>query len=245
MALGDRINEIRKQKKMSIDTLCELSGIPKGTLSKITAGITTNPALNTVQAIAKALGCRLDDFDDVPRVYSEDLLVLPDELTYIKKYRSLDDHGKKIVDFVLSEEAERVEVAASAAKTSVYDMVEYYTPVSAGRGVMLDGTGEFFHYNVVANRYTEKADFTLRVQGHSMEPRFHDGDRLLVEEAPDVDFGEVGIFVVDGQGYVKVKGDMRLLSINPKYPGVEIDEYTYYRCVGRVIGTLDPSWVVE
>lgn len=61
MGLGGRINEIRKQKGMSIDDLCERSGIPKGTLSKITAEITTSPTLDTVRAIANALGCTLDD----------------------------------------------------------------------------------------------------------------------------------------------------------------------------------------
>ena len=64
MSLGDKINEIRKQKGLSIDDLCALSGIPKGTLSKITAGITTSPTLDTVRAIANALECRLDDLDD-------------------------------------------------------------------------------------------------------------------------------------------------------------------------------------
>ena len=60
----ERINEIRKQKKMSINQLSELSGVPKGTLSKITAGITTNPNLDTLKAIARTLECTLDDFDD-------------------------------------------------------------------------------------------------------------------------------------------------------------------------------------
>lgn len=64
MSLGSKINEIRKRKGLSIDELCELSGIPKGTLSKITAGITTSPTLDTVRAIANALGCKLDDLDD-------------------------------------------------------------------------------------------------------------------------------------------------------------------------------------
>ena len=64
MSLGSRINEIRKERGMSIDDLCALSGVPKGTLSKITAGITTSPTLDTVKAIAKALNCHLDDLDD-------------------------------------------------------------------------------------------------------------------------------------------------------------------------------------
>ena len=64
----ERINEIRKAKNMSIDDLCVKSGIPKSTISKITAGITTNPTLDTMQAIARALGCRLDDFNDAPPI---------------------------------------------------------------------------------------------------------------------------------------------------------------------------------
>lgn len=67
MSLGSRINDIRKEKGISLDELCERSGVPKGTLSKITAGITDNPTLETVKAIARALGCTLDDFDDEPR----------------------------------------------------------------------------------------------------------------------------------------------------------------------------------
>lgn len=60
----EKINVIRKEKGLSVDDLVELSGIPKGTLSKITAGITKNPSLETVSAIAKALGCTLDDLRD-------------------------------------------------------------------------------------------------------------------------------------------------------------------------------------
>ena len=59
----EMINEIRKKKNLSVDELAELSGVPKSTLAKITAGITTNPNLETVKAIARALGCKLDDFD--------------------------------------------------------------------------------------------------------------------------------------------------------------------------------------
>ena len=32
-----------------------------------------------------------------------------DEQTHIKKYRTLDKHGKKVVDIVLKEEVERIE----------------------------------------------------------------------------------------------------------------------------------------
>lgn len=96
MGLGDRINAIRKAKKISIDELCERSGVPKGTLSKITAGITSNPTLDTVQAIAKALDCRLDDFDDPPKKQNIDLL----KEALNRNYDALNEDGRqRLVDY--------------------------------------------------------------------------------------------------------------------------------------------------
>lgn len=60
----ERINEIRKERKITLDELAELSGVPKSTLSKITSGQTQNPNLDTVKAIAKALNVPVDYFDD-------------------------------------------------------------------------------------------------------------------------------------------------------------------------------------
>ncbi len=55
------VNGRRKELGMSVDELVKISGIPKGTISKITAGINTNPTLTTVMAICKALNCSLND----------------------------------------------------------------------------------------------------------------------------------------------------------------------------------------
>ena len=44
----DSFNEMRKKSGMSLDELSEKSGVPKGTLSKITSGITKAPASSSV-----------------------------------------------------------------------------------------------------------------------------------------------------------------------------------------------------
>ena len=105
----EKINEIRKAKNMSIDELCERSGIPKSTISKITAGITTNPTLDTIQAIARALGCRLDDFDDTPKNEKNTSPELSDEAKKIAKdYEGLDRHGRNMTKIVITEEQKRM-----------------------------------------------------------------------------------------------------------------------------------------
>lgn len=61
MYFNDYINNRRKQLSMSVDELVIKSGIPKGTLSKITAGFNTNPTLSTIEALCKALDCTIDE----------------------------------------------------------------------------------------------------------------------------------------------------------------------------------------
>ena len=119
----EKINEMRKYIGMSIDELSEKSGVPKGTLSKVTAGITKNPSVDTVKSIVHAMGFTLDDLDDFPEVKNKDNFSIS-EIDHIKKYRSLDDHGKNMIDTVLEMECARcadeyVEIAARGGKYKV------------------------------------------------------------------------------------------------------------------------------
>jgi transcriptional regulator with XRE-family HTH domain len=59
----EAFNIIRKESGMSLDELSEASGVPKGTLSKITAGITKSPSIETMRALVHAMGRTLDDLD--------------------------------------------------------------------------------------------------------------------------------------------------------------------------------------
>ena len=61
MNFNEFVNFKRKQLNLSVDDLVRISGIPKGTLSKITAGINTNPKLSTIEALCIALNCSLDE----------------------------------------------------------------------------------------------------------------------------------------------------------------------------------------
>ena len=51
-------------KKMKIETLSQKSGVPISTLKKILSGVTKDPQIDTIKAIARALECTLEDFDD-------------------------------------------------------------------------------------------------------------------------------------------------------------------------------------
>lgn len=63
MELGDLIARYRKDSGLTIDELAQKSGVPKGTITKILGGVTKAPTLDTVKALAHALGKTLADFD--------------------------------------------------------------------------------------------------------------------------------------------------------------------------------------
>lgn len=245
MTLGENINKIRKEKGISIDELCRLSGVPKGTLSKITAGITANPTLDTIQAITRALNCRLDDLDDSPRPRS----LTQNEYDHIKKYRALDRHGKKIVDYVLDEETERMQALAQQAQTEEYDdiiNVDFASlKASAGNGFQLFDDCPSDKLKVLYNEKTRQADICIQVSGHSMEPVFNNDDILLVRKQPSVDIGEYGIFIINNNGFVKKQGTDRLISVNDDFDDIYPTEFDDIRCYGKVIGTLAKEWVIE
>ena len=116
-------------------------------------------------------------------------------------------------------------------------VVLYELPVSAGVGTFLDGIGTS-DILIPDNAKTGDADYALRISGNSMEPKYHNGDILLVEETDGVEVGEAGIFILDGAGYFKIFGGDRLVSLNPEYKDIPLRDFTEVSCCGRVIGKL-------
>ena len=113
----------------------------------------------------------------------------------------------------------------------------YDLPVSAGPGVYLDdSTADTI--NIPDNERTASTDFALRISGNSMEPKYHDGDILLVEDTDSVEIGELGIFILDGNGYFKKYAGDRLVSLNEAYGDILLRDYAEAVCCGRVVGKL-------
>ena len=111
----------------------------------------------------------------------------------------------------------------------------YDLPVSAGPGEYLDGDSSET-VTLSASEVSESIDYALRISGNSMEPKFRDGDILLVQNAESVEIGELGIFILDGNGYFKCFGGDSLISLNPAYGQILLKDFNEVSCVGRVIG---------
>ena len=98
---------------------------------------------------------------------------------------------------------------------------------------LADATEEL---RIKVTRTSAAADYALRISGNSMEPEFCDGDILLVREQSELDVGELGIFIGDGEGYFKRFMGQTLRSLNPAYKDIPISSFGEFRCCGKVIG---------
>jgi repressor LexA len=94
------------------------------------------------------------------------------------------------------------------------------------------------------------------VSGNSMEPVYHDGQIVWVQQCESLAIGQVGVFIYDGEGYLKVYseqepdvsvrddftdsyGEVRMqpvmLSYNQDYAPRAIVPGAAFRVVGRVL----------
>lgn len=246
-----RIKKVKNEKKITNEKLAELTGIPLGTLSKIMAGMSDSPKLSNIVAIAEVLGCSLDYIVNGTPDNINNYTLSPEEMDFIELYRQLDSHSKEVVRTIAQKEAERAVVSstarqksakilstpASASRIGKRTVLLYDLSVSAGTGVYLDDA-QTSEISIPDNEKTRMADFALRINGNSMEPKYHDGDIVLVEDTDSVEVGELGIFVLDGNGYFKVFGGDRLVSLNSDYGDIILRGYSEVVCCGRVVGKL-------
>ena len=113
----------------------------------------------------------------------------------------------------------------------------YSLAVSAGTGQFLDG--EDYEMVEVGQEVPEGSNFGVRVAGDSMEPRFHNGQIIWVRQQRSLMTGEIGIFLYDGNAYLKQlvarEGRVALHSLNPHYEDIFISDALPLRVLGKVL----------
>lgn len=138
---------------------------------------------------------------------------------------------------ILHPVASRGRYAGDSVRTEKRPIDLYELPVSAGVGHYLDGVATET-ISIPVTEKTAEASYALRISGNSMEPKYHDGDVLLVKESDGIEVGELGIFLLDGCGFFKVYGGDRLISLNPEYAPILLKEFSDVQCRGQVVGKL-------
>lgn len=168
-----------------------------------------------------------------------------DTLNLLEKYIALDDIGKNHVRDAIERESDRI-MKLEEAKAQIEQLKRELARQSIPKmlytfmqHIACAGTGFYFEdipSETIEAPYKEGADFIIGVNGDSMEPDYHDGDKLYVQKTSALSIGDVGIFTVWNECFVKELGDHGLISRNPEYDN--IPENDDVRLIGRVLGKV-------
>lgn len=191
-----------------------------------------------------------------------DVLDVPDMYSFFMsgaKEHQLNDEGlKKLYDYRDDLVASGKYTPTPRRKSNPVRMIEM--PVSTlGASA---GTGEFLsEENIELMRFPENsvpvnADFAIRVVGDSMEPVYQDHQLVWVQICNALTPGDVGIFVLDGEGYIKayderepdedvrddftdsngvMHGQPMLISYNEKYAPKIVTTSSSFKICGKVL----------
>lgn len=223
--IAEKIKKFAKRQHIAISTMLEEIGLGRNTMTNFK---TSMPKADNLAKIADYLNCSVDyllgrtDDPVLHKSKEESIIRIHTASTSTKNTKTSSPQP--------DEEAETQQVIAR----QYFDM-----PASAGTGEWLGDDGSYSIINVPLTDESRRADFIIRVAGDSMEPRFYSGDKLLILETRTLDVGDIGVFVLNGESYVKKLGNSKLISINPAYGDIPYDKNDTISVVGKVIGKVE------
>ena len=156
----------------------------------------------------------------------------------INPFRNLNETGvAKVMDYIhLLEKSGEYKTADIIPIHILRERKVFYTTVSAGTGSLLDGE-DYEMYT--SPDIPEEASFGVYVSGDSMEPRYHNEELIWIEQTEQLEDGEIGIFYLDGNAYVKKfqnnENGTYLVSLNKKYDPIPVTENNSFKIFGRVL----------
>ncbi len=239
--LCERIRFYRERAGMEQKTLAKLIGVTGNAVSNWENG-RGRPDINLLPDICRALNVTMYDLFDME---DPGIRYSAGEQIFLDQYKQLSPGHRMAVDQMV-DTLLKVQIAESVPL--IRRLTFYQKSLAAGVGDPSEIDDEGQPIFLYASREVDRADCVFTVNGDSMEPEYHNGDMVLVSripDAPDLQLGEVGAFIVGNETYIKVYREEGLESLNPKYPIMHFHDAESVYLIGRVTGILDPKQVAS
>lgn len=240
--LGERIKCSREAKGLLQNDLAKLIGVKSSGVISNWENDLNKPDAEKIVRLCNVLDISASFLLDYYGKSSFEFSLQEEE--HIKKYRNLDDYGRETIDIALERETARaarikelesrpIAIEPNRNLDTPARILQYFHSVSAGTGQVIFDDAYSERITIPDIPKYRRVAYAVKVSGHSMKPLYSDGDMLLIEPTCSIDIGEIGIFNVDGQAYVKKLGDGELISLNTGYGNVALTDDS--RCMGRVV----------
>ena len=222
----------RLEKRLTLEQVGEIVGVGKSTVRKWENGMIENMGRDKIVALSKALDISPLDILGIDKPQESTTKQILDSV-----FSKLDEPRQdKVVAYAKSELDEQNKVVEMAGYQTEKEYPYYDDAVSAGTGQYI-GTSQ---RETITLPVEFDADYVVPVYGDSMEPDYHDGDYIFVKLSVDLSDGDIGVFELYGDTYVKqlvIEDDHAYLhSLNKKYKDMLVDADSDFRIIGKVVG---------
>lgn len=235
-SFSNRLRQALEDKNMSQAELARRSGIGRNSISDYLKG-KYEAKQDKVYQLAKALGVSeawLMGFDEVDAEKPS--------ITAIFN-RLSTERQQNVYDYA----ADQLAAQVHPQKVVPFKMPKpiHYTEVQL-LGVVSAGTGEFQfdgdeQPTIQYPGRVPEHDYALRVSGDSMYPMLEDNQVIFVRHSngSDVHTGQIVIALLNDCAFVKKidldEGRIRLISLNPNYKPIEVEEDDDFQIQGTVV----------
>lgn len=260
---GSKLQEARKRKKMSQAELAQ--ELKKYNVSVLPAAISKwEVGQNTPNPYVVFALCYILDIQN-PLTYFTGGMPERDYLSAELNTRGLMKVQEYMEDLIASGKYAVVKeppapyivprTTESKKRIKMVTMPISYMGASAGVGNFLEDEN-FHNEKFPASAIPIGSDFGVHVDGDSMMPVYTDGALVWVEICAELSSGEIGIFGLDGNAYIKkllveepdedevenyidsngaVFNKVSLISLNEKYAPIRVSPYSDFHIFGRVL----------
>lgn len=235
--LAKRITEARERAGMTRVQLAGILGISATAVGNWETA-RARPDLESLRSICNICKVSADELLDIEQAAKSSVSAVSD--VYMKRIMSLDQRDRKLIDSML-DTIERNRYEEFKTYTYVNNFVQMRLSglsACAGNGIDLEGGDEGTMIDIRINPETRRCDEIIRISGDSMKPTFRGGQRVLVQRTDSLDYGEIGIFIVNGEGMIKEYRKQGLHPHNPAYHDIKINPDDNVKCYGRVLCAL-------
>ena len=243
-SVGKIISTHRKKKGLHQQDLAdELAKEGIKISSKAVSSWERNLAEPSVSVYYKV--CQILDIQNMYEAYFGIDSVIPDT----DPFSSLSDEGReKVMDYINLLHASGMYEKQSAKVIPFRSIDIFENAVSAGTGnFLIDGPKETICID--ESILPESTTFGVRISGDSMEPEFHNGQIAWVLQQESIANGEIGIFALNGEAYIKKfkidKNGIFLISLNKKYEPIKVGKNDRLDIFGKVLGKCDFSEIAK
>ena len=240
--MGQVIRQYRRKAHMEQQDVGKQLGCSGNAIGGWETG-RNGPSLDVIPRLCEVLNIPIYELMGIPAPEP----TLPErDARSLANLRALNDYNRQTADQLvlrLLAEQDQAEQRTLRQYHSRLPYVDQLGP-AAGPGAPAPDYAEPETLYLRASRASESSDVIMKVNGNSMEPGYPDGCRVFVNTGEETPIGEVGVFIVDGEFFIKQRQADCLYSLNRSHADIRFHENMDIKHYGRVIGIVDEGDVL-